>query len=196
MFVYIHQEVWAWIREKWSFWSATSSPIECDCEGGHNPRTRDHKFPESSESQNLVNHGIPTPAPELDTKFKLVLDLKESHNQNPNQKSTPSEAVSAKINSVKISVVESGVGTGSRLNHIAVNCPNPRHIPRSTRQALWDRDGGQCTCCGSKRNLNFDHIQPVALGGKSTASNLWLLCFQCNQRQAIKTFGQRPRAHC
>ena len=66
---------------------------------------------------------------------------------------------------------------------------NPRNIPRSIRYQVWRRDQGQCTKCGGKRNLNFDHIKPIALGGDSSVENLRLMCFHCNQRQAIKTFG-------
>jgi len=43
--------------------------------------------------------------------------------------------------------------------------------------------------CGSKRNLNWDHIKPYAFGGSSDAKNVRLLCHNCNQREAIKSFG-------
>ena len=48
---------------------------------------------------------------------------------------------------------------------------------------LKDRN---CTNCGSIHRLNYDHIKPVALGGKSDLTNIRLLCFQCNQRARIK----------
>lgn len=66
---------------------------------------------------------------------------------------------------------------------------NPRHIHPGVKHHVWMRDQGKCTKCGGTRNLNYDHVLPVALGGKSSPANLRLLCFQCNQRQAIKTFG-------
>lgn len=66
---------------------------------------------------------------------------------------------------------------------------SPRYISKATRYQVWIRDQGKCCRCGNQRNLNFDHIQSVALGGQNHADNLRLLCFQCNQRQAIKTFG-------
>ena len=67
---------------------------------------------------------------------------------------------------------------------------NPRYISKSTKHTVWGRDGARCTNCGSRQNLNIDHIHPVALGGDSRINNLRLLCFSCNQRQAIKTFGK------
>ena len=66
-----------------------------------------------------------------------------------------------------------------------------RHIPRAIAHEVWERDKGKCVLCGSRRNLAYDHIKPVALGGESSAENLRLLCFNCNQRRAIKTFGAR-----
>ena len=89
-----------------------------------------------------------------------------------------------------------GLGANSSVNPSRTKRANPRHISRFIRQAVWDRDGGKCVCCSSKRNLNFDHVQPVALGGESNERNLRLLCFQCNQRQATKTFGTHLRVNC
>jgi hypothetical protein len=66
---------------------------------------------------------------------------------------------------------------------------NSRHIPTKIKHAVWQRDGGKCSQCKSQRNLNLDHIVPVALRGLTTVKNLRLLCFQCNQRAAIKSFG-------
>lgn len=64
-----------------------------------------------------------------------------------------------------------------------------RYIAKSVKDAVWDRDGGKCMNCGAHRNLNFDHVTPVSLGGSSSTDNIRLLCFHCNQRAAIKTFG-------
>lgn len=66
---------------------------------------------------------------------------------------------------------------------------NIRHISRAIKSQVWTRDQGKCTMCGSPRNLNIDHVKPIALGGNSNPENLRLLCFHCNQRQAMKVFG-------
>jgi len=66
---------------------------------------------------------------------------------------------------------------------------NTRYIPQSIKHIVWQRDRGVCTNCGTRRHLNYDHIRPFALGGGATADNLRLLCFHCNQRAGIKTYG-------
>jgi HNH endonuclease len=54
-------------------------------------------------------------------------------------------------------------------------------IPRELRRAVFERDGGKCTECGSNFDLQYDHVIPVALGGATTAKNLQLLCGDCNR---------------
>ena len=73
---------------------------------------------------------------------------------------------------------------------------NPRLIPAAVRREVLARDGGGCTFvsakgrrCGSRRRLEFDHIQPVAKGGTSTATNLRLRCQTHNQHAAEQAFG-------
>lgn len=58
-----------------------------------------------------------------------------------------------------------------------------RAIPREVRLAVWERDGGRCTTCGSAFDLQYDHVIPVALGGGSTEENLQLLCGTCNREK-------------
>lgn len=53
-------------------------------------------------------------------------------------------------------------------------------IPEAVRSEVWRRDKGQCVKCGSKENLQFDHIIPVSKGGATTVRNLQLLCKQHN----------------
>lgn len=66
---------------------------------------------------------------------------------------------------------------------------NQRYLPASTKHSVWQRDQGRCCRCGSRRNLQFDHIKPVGLGGTSRIENLRLLCFSCNQRAGIRVYG-------
>jgi HNH endonuclease len=54
-------------------------------------------------------------------------------------------------------------------------------IPEDVRRAVFRRDGGRCTDCGSDELLQFDHVIPVALGGASSPENLQLLCAPCNR---------------
>ena len=70
-----------------------------------------------------------------------------------------------------------------------VNSEDPRYISKELKHRVWIRDKGVCKNCGSQRNLNYDHILPIALGGTTTFENLRLLCFHCNQRASAKIFG-------
>jgi hypothetical protein len=57
-------------------------------------------------------------------------------------------------------------------------------IPRDVVDAVWRRDKGQCVYCGSKENLQLDHIIPFSKGGATTFENLQLLCQKCNLKKS------------
>jgi len=66
-----------------------------------------------------------------------------------------------------------------------------RRIPVSVKREVTKRDGGQCTYiardgtrCTEKRYLQFDHDIPYAVGGKSDANNLRLMCPAHNKLMA------------
>lgn len=59
-------------------------------------------------------------------------------------------------------------------------------IPENIRSQVWRRDLGKCVTCGSKQNLQFDHIIPVSKGGATSALNLQLLCRSCNQKKGAR----------
>ena len=62
-----------------------------------------------------------------------------------------------------------------------------RIIPTSVKLEVWKRDKGQCTQCGSKDNLHFDHILPYSKGGTSLkAENIQLLCARHNLQKRDK----------
>jgi Restriction endonuclease len=62
-----------------------------------------------------------------------------------------------------------------------------RMIPTSVKLEVWKRDKGQCTKCGSKNNLHFDHILPYSKGGTSLkAVNIQLLCARHNLQKRDK----------
>jgi len=56
-------------------------------------------------------------------------------------------------------------------------------IPKNVRMYVWQRDEGRCVECGSKENLEYDHIIPFSRGGSSTDRNLQLLCETCNRQK-------------
>ncbi len=59
-------------------------------------------------------------------------------------------------------------------------------IPEAIRAEVWRRDQGRCVNCGSKENLQFDHIIPVSQGGATSVQNLQLLCQSCNLAKSAK----------
>jgi hypothetical protein len=59
-----------------------------------------------------------------------------------------------------------------------------RHISETTKKVVYNRDAGRCKCCGSSVNLEYDHITPYSCGGNSDASNIQLLCMQCNRSKS------------
>jgi hypothetical protein len=70
------------------------------------------------------------------------------------------------------------------------------YITPEVKREVHDRDGGQCTFvsesgrrCEARGNIEFDHVQPVARGGTSEATNVRLLCRAHNQLRAEQTFG-------
>jgi 5-methylcytosine-specific restriction endonuclease McrA len=72
----------------------------------------------------------------------------------------------------------------------------PRHVPAEVRRAVWARDGGQCTFvneaghrCPSRTRLEFDHVEPVARGGRATVQGMRLRCRAHNQYAAEQAFG-------
>ena len=57
-------------------------------------------------------------------------------------------------------------------------------IPEEIRTYVWNRDAGKCVKCGSRDNLEFDHIVPIVKGGSNTARNIELLCERCNRAKS------------
>jgi hypothetical protein len=89
----------------------------------------------------------------------------------------------------------SGSGT-SVLSPRRVRQATKRYIPAQVRRAVWERDRRRCTFvsasgkrCHETRFLEFDHINPVARGGRSTVDGLRLRCRAHNQLEAERVFG-------
>jgi len=89
-----------------------------------------------------------------------------------------------------------GVGARAQLRARSRPPARIRYVPARVRRAVWERDQGQCTFvsaaghrCESRRFLEFDHIDPVARGGRATLEGMRLRCRAHNQYEAERTFG-------
>lgn len=77
-------------------------------------------------------------------------------------------------------------GSDQRVSTI----PGSRTVPQAVKRAVAARDAGSCRKCGSKTDLQYDHVVPYSLGGRSDdPSNIQLLCGRCNRRKSNKGMG-------
>ena len=72
-----------------------------------------------------------------------------------------------------------------------------RYIPAGVKREVWKRDEGCCSFvgsdgkrCGSRWDVEVDHIKPFARGGQSTTDNLRLVCRAHNGLLAERVFGK------
>ncbi len=70
---------------------------------------------------------------------------------------------------------------------------------RKDKREVYERDEAQCAYvsedgvrCTSKAFLQYDHIEPLALGGSGKADESRLLCQQHNLHHAKQIFGREP----
>jgi len=70
-----------------------------------------------------------------------------------------------------------------------------RYIPAGVRREVWRRDGGRCVfvgadgCCGETAFLEYHHVVPFAIGGRTDADNLQLRCRAHNAYEAVAHLG-------
>ena len=72
-----------------------------------------------------------------------------------------------------------------------------RDVPAEVKRAVWKRDQGRCTFisetghrCPARQLVEYDHADPVALGGKATVESIRLRCRAHNQYAAERVFGK------
>lgn len=152
------------------------------------------------ELKNLLSHARPHASLKELLSFAVretVLRLRPKapkQSQQPKQPKQPAEPPKL-VPTVETSVT-SGKAGGLESQK---SKEESRHISAQVKKAVWQRDLGKCTYvdpvsgrhCGSSHALEYDHIQPLALGGKSSEENLRLRCRAHNQLAAISVFGQQ-----
>ena len=66
-----------------------------------------------------------------------------------------------------------------------------RHIPKSVRVSVLNRDNFKCVFCGrtsQQIELQIDHIIPFSKGGSNNIINLQTLCIDCNLGKSDRIF--------
>ena len=57
-------------------------------------------------------------------------------------------------------------------------------VTNKMRFSIYNRDNYRCRKCGRRaKNLEVDHIIPIAKGGKTVYENLQTLCHRCNVKK-------------
>src|SRR5947209_7241332 len=64
-------------------------------------------------------------------------------------------------------------------------------ISAALRRQITERDGRRCAYCRSP--MVVEHIVPLAAGGASTADNLCLSCYRCNEFKGPRQQAADPR---
>ena len=84
----------------------------------------------------------------------------------------------------------------SKLQSASSTLPS-RHVPAAMRDAVFLRDGCRCTYvspggtrCPERCGLELDHIEPYAIGGDHTPSNLRTRCRAHNLLYAEQVYGR------
>jgi hypothetical protein len=78
---------------------------------------------------------------------------------------------------------------------------DPAIVPAAVRRQVWERDGGRCAWvgpdgrrCGSRWQVEVDHVDAAARGGKATLDRLRLLCRSHNFLHAEQVYGPEMMA--
>jgi 5-methylcytosine-specific restriction endonuclease McrA len=59
-----------------------------------------------------------------------------------------------------------------------------------SKKNVMVRDDFECVYCGTKKNINIDHVFPQSKGGKHTFENTVTSCVNCNNRKGDRTLRE------
>lgn len=59
-----------------------------------------------------------------------------------------------------------------------------------SKKNVMVRDDFTCVYCGTKKNLNIDHVIPQSKGGRNTFENTVTSCVRCNSRKGDRTLRE------
>jgi len=86
---------------------------------------------------------------------------------------------------ITVAVADEALQMLGSAEQMPKSIPGRENIPSDVRREVWRRDGGKCVKCGSRENLEYDHIIPISRGGSNTARNIELLCESCNRSKGV-----------
>ena len=74
--------------------------------------------------------------------------------------------------------------TTARRRRSVLNGQSPRNFSKGMKAKKLQQQGGRCAHCGkfgSMKDMEADHIIPYSKGGRTSWSNLQILCRTCNR---------------
>ncbi len=164
----------------------------------------DHRAPELSALARIAPR--PKVVPLAPERFALQVTIPKSthdllrHAQELLSHSIPSgdvaEVLDRALRALVSQLEKRNFGAVAKPRRSRHPSPNGRHVPVHVRREVWKRDQGQCTFvsasghrCEARKFLEFDHIDPVARGGKATVERMRLRCRSHNQYAAECALG-------
>ena len=140
---------------------------------------RSHNFLLKTE-QKLIKRSLPTPATSYSIRVLLILT-----NIQGQRRTSKSQSFSAPqiMEVIKRLNQKQGSFYTNRDIWDSICRVERGMVTNRMRFAIYQRDGNRCRKCGSRYNLEIDHIIPIAKGGKSTMNNLQTLCHRCNVKK-------------
>lgn len=155
-------------------------------------------------AKELLSHTFPTGASAAEVLAYVLKDFLSR--KDPLRKKVRTEASLARVSRTKMPT-QSFFAAAKRCvtNPVtaATRPSNPRTagsvIPAELRRQVMQRDDGRCSFvdprtksrCGSRHQIQLDHIYPKALGGENSLQNLRCLCSAHNRHAAEVTLGIR-----
>lgn len=78
-----------------------------------------------------------------------------------------------------------------RMRRLAMLRKAGNPITKAERRLLVSLAQGRCLCCNMPGRLVFDHVIPLAAGGRNQIDNIQPLCRRCNARKGTGTTDYR-----
>jgi hypothetical protein len=144
-------------------------------------------------ARDLMRHGVPSGDLErvMDAALDALIEKLEKRKFGATERPRAQREGGARPSQAKATAAAPPDVTTTASNQRA-----DRYVPSAMRRAVADRDGCRCAYvspdgrrCDATAFLEFDHVEPVALGGLSSVEKLRLYCRAHNQMAGVEIFG-------